>query len=864
MFKVFKTSGIEGNYNISTNPLFVNNNCWAIYPAKHKTTKKPYSVWQFQKKDWETRLTNEGLINKNNRKLILTDIYENIRAFIGNQSKLKHPNFLTVIEPLEDHKNRILFVTEYVVSDLYNTDKNELDEIMITKGLLQVSNGLKFLHESVQSVDLNVNPSSILITENYDWKISGLTFLENIANGVIEKYIDPIDSRLPPFLSIDFRFSSPNLILNHKIDYIDDLFSLCCVIYFLFNNGENMIKCAPCSSISDYERQINRLNNILSSINTIQNSKHAFFQTIPDNYYKIFIEILLNSQESNTDVIQLKRTATINDIIESNIFNNELIKILNVIDEFTTLPIPEKISFLKNLKLEINKFPKPLLMNKFIPILIEVVDLNQFKKNSPPPTPETEELIIESCENLIILSEQLSQLTFSDKVFPFILSLLKKLQFDGFKILLLKNLPIIQNCLNASVKNNSSNEPFQKFTLDLFNKCITEQSSMAVQELALMNLKTILLFQSYSTITSDILPKICTIYSTTTSLKIKNLTLSSFIVMISEIENNALDDFLVVDKILPLIYNTSATNYANTKFTNNILKLYNCIFDKLSKSTSKSFNSNGTETESYDIMMQIGFNIWKIAKLVTNKQDLSVAYNTWSKVEKYLKKDLDSRIIDNGKDSSATPTATTNNTRYSSPLPGENSISKQLPIQPHQPLKTNDYNTTISTERKLFTPPKDNFGVMASSRSLNLNKPKQGSNLSFGQTSTSNNNGNSYKTPVKTSNTNASGGIDWSRAGTYSVMQPTNTTTTHKATPINNYANNNINWGGASSLNNNNTGGSGSGMDTFGVMKPTSKGTKKVVQNNNDDDSWGDFAVGSTTTTNNTNNSNDMWGGSLI
>ena len=233
MFKVFKTSGIEGNYSVSSNALFVNNGCWSVYPAKHKTTKKAYSVWQFNKKDWETQLANAGLINKSNKSMIMNDILENIKLFIGNQSKFKHPNFLTIIEPLEDHKNRVLFVTEYVMNDLYSINKRDLDEIMITKGLLQICNGLKFLHESVNSVDLNLNPSSILITDNYDWKINNLTFLENISNGIIsDKIIDPLNSRMPSFLSIDFRFTSPNLLLNHKIDYINDIFSVCCLIYF--------------------------------------------------------------------------------------------------------------------------------------------------------------------------------------------------------------------------------------------------------------------------------------------------------------------------------------------------------------------------------------------------------------------------------------------------------------------------------------------------------------------------------------------------------------------------------------------------------------------------------------------------------
>lgn len=847
MFKVFKTTGIEGNYNISANPTFVSNNCWAIYPAKHKTTKKAYSVWQFQKKDWETRLTNDGIITKNNKKLVLSDIYENIRLFIGNQAKLKHPNFLTVIEPLEDHKNRILFVTEYVVSDLNNTDKSDLDEIMITKGLLQVSNGLKFLHDSVQSVDLNINPSSIVITENCDWKICGLPFLENIANGIAEKFVDPIDSRLPSFLSIDFRFSSPNLLLKHKVDYINDLFSLCCVIYFLFNDGEYMIKCHQSSGLTDYERQIKKLNQVLGSIQTNSTgNKHAFFNKIPDNYYITFIDILQNSQESNTDVIQLKKIITVNDLIESNIFNNELIRILNIIDEFETLPVTEKITFLKKLKLEIEKFPKPLLINKFIPILINAVDMDQVKKNVQP-TPEMEELIIESCDNLVILSQNLSQLTFTDKVFPFILILLKRLQFDGFKILLLKNLPIIQKCLNASIDNNSSNDSFQKFSLDLFDKCINEKNSLAVQELTLVNLKTLLPFQPYSVITSDILPRICTIYSTTTSLKIKNLTLASFITMIAEVKNNALDDFLVVDKILPLIYNTSSANYANTKFTNNILKLYNCIFDKLSKSTNKSFNSQGNETEIYDIIMEIGFHVWKIAKLITNRQDLNVAYGTWSKVENFLKKDLDSKVTDNGIPESATTS------RVASPMPSAMATFAPTPLPVVNKSKVTASNNSNdeffnANERKPYASRTDGFAVMTANKALNSNKPKHSSatNLVFGQTNAAVNN----IVPVS-NNGNSTNRIDWSRADTFASMQPTNTS--RGASKSSSAINWNSNTGGknADSLSTMKT---STVTDAFGVMQPTSKRGKNELKGD-DDDGWGDFAVGSTTANNGWNDS---------
>lgn len=830
MFKVFKTSGIEGNYSISSYPLFVSNNCWAVYPAKHKTTKKTCSVWQFQKKEWENRLSSEGVINKNNKQLVMNDIYDNIKLFIGNQSKFKHPNFVTVIEPLEDHKNRILFVTENVIGDLYSTNKSELDEIMITRGLLQVCNGIKFLHESVRTVDLSIDPSSIMITEDYDWKLCGLAFIENITNGVVEKYIDPIDPRMPTFLSIDFRFTNPNLLLNHKVDYIDDLFSICCLIYFLFNDGQMLIKCAPCSSVADYERNINKLNQILKSLsNSNINHKHALFQKIPDNFYSTFINVLKNCQETNTDVIQLKQNVTIDDIMSSEIFNNKLIQILNSLDEFTTYANDEKIDYLKTLKSQVEKFSKTLLINKFIPLLINCVDITQFKKNKKPD-PETEELIVECCENLLILSKSLSQLTFTDKVFPFILAILKKIPFDGFKILLLKNLTTIQNGLNASVDTNTNNEVFQKFSLDLFEKCIDDQNSMIVQELTLMYVKTVLEFQQYSTITNNILPKLCTLYSTTTSLKVKTLTITTFKIMIADLDKKALDDFLIIDKILPLIYNTSSAIYSNVKFTKNIISLYQTIYNKLSKSTSKSFNINGAEKELYDIIMELGFNIWKISKFITNKEDLNSSYETWGVIESFLKRELDSRVVSRMPSSNSTPVV----------YPSEFSVANK--IEP----KASPMQSILESKSYFSTNPTNTTNARDITKTANA-ADATNSKLSFGQTTVP----KSMTTTATPASSNTT--IDWSRAGTFGVMQPTNRKSdAMKSEPVK--VEQKL---PAFKLPNSNNSGSGisGGYGMMSVMTPTKIG--QTAKLDNGDDEWSGFEVGSTTTKN-------AWENSLI
>lgn len=806
MFKAFKTSGIEGNYSISSYPLFVNNNYWAVYPAKHKTTKKLYSVWQFQKKECESKLVNDGVINKSNKSMIMNDIIENIRLFIGNQAKLKHPNFVTVIEPLEDHKNRILFVTENVINDLNNIKTSELDEIMIMKGMLQICNGIKFLHESVKSVHLNINPSSIMITENYDWKISGLSFLENISNGVIEKYVDPLDSRMPAFLSIDFRFSSPNLLLKHKVDYIDDLFSICCLIYFLFNQDGYLICCSPSSSISDYERQISKLNHTLKNIN--QNVKHATFQNIPDNFYSTFLEVLSNCQESNTDVIQLKKNYTINDLMESSIFNNELIKALNVLDDYNSFSTNERINFLKSLKPQIDRFPKPLLLNKFIPILIGSVDVTNYKKRTQP-TPEEEELIVEVSDNLILLSKSLSQLTFTDKIFPFISSVLKKTPFDSFKILLMKNLPIIAKGLK------SSGDTFEKFSLDLLLKCIDQKNSMIVQELTLLNIKIVLEAQPYSVITSTILPELCTLYSNTTSLKIKTLTINTFIILVSELDTKNIDDFIIVEKILPLIYKTSSAIFSNSKFTTNLITLYNIIFSKLSKSSTKSFSINGVETELYDVVMELGFNIWKIAKYVSSKNDLSIVYSSWSAIEKFLKHDLDSKVA------SITPS------RHNTPADTEidanvinSSVTKSVVSKPS--FADYDFGSSKSkpqSDVSGFDALKPTVNTFGNSTNRTNYQSVTTPTLGFGQTTS--------QIPQNKVISPSSSTIDWTKANsTINVMQPT----ARKVDTIN----------------------------IMAPMVPTSSFNKANAKasNKDDDDEWGDFDTG--------NSSKIDWGGSLI
>ncbi|KAG7878030.1 hypothetical protein KL937_004177 [Ogataea polymorpha] len=716
MFKVFKGTGIESSYSISANPLFVSNNTWTIYPAKHRTTKKKVSVWQFSKKDLEARLQANGVLNRTNRSMIMDDIFAVLGNYVSNLSKFKHPNFLTVIEPLEDHKNRMLFVTEYVVDDLATLNKSDLDEIIITKGLLQIASGLKFLHQSVHTVHMNLAPSSIFITENFDWKISGMQFIEVMENKIQEKYVDPLDSRLPSFLSIDFRYSSPNLLLKHNVDYINDLFSVGCLIYYLFNEGRSLLECSS-SSLLEYERTFNKLKHILGSANLYH---HASFNSIPRNYIDVFIRMLKETQESNKDVLMLQPPLTVDDLLASAIFNNDLIRILNVIDEFPTLSQQEKIEYLMNLTKDLSSFPRALLINKFIPVLSDlIIPLLSAKSVNE----DDQKVIILASQNLLILSNQISQLTFSDKIFPLLNKILTEQNLPSYDLLLVSNIDTIKTKLGANETDSGSKHTqlFQKLLNKLFEKSMVarnDPNTVQLQDKVLTSLHVFLNYQTYSTITTQMFPAVCQLFSTTSSLKIKNLTIKAFILMISGMKEKNLDNYVIVEKLLPLLQNTHVSNFKNANLLMNMVQLYESIFHKLNKSPTTISVGKNEVCVSELIRDSIFFQLWKLTNFVSRKGDLDGLFRIIGEIESYLKKSVTAKLKETDADSSLQPGVI--NHAPSAPAPAkplddfedfQAAPSKSAPLR-LQPTKQ-------------YTPP-----VAQAAQAVNL------STLSFGATST--------------------------------------------------------------------------------------------------------------------------------
>ncbi|ANZ78012.1 BA75_05233T0 [Komagataella pastoris] len=618
MFKVFKASGIEGNHQLSSNPTFVNGP-WSVYAAKNKSTKKKCSVFIFNKKQFESNLSRSGLLNNRNRQQILSDCFNVLQQYVANLVKFKHPNILNVLEPLEDHKSKCLFVTEYVISDLETftkerPDDTPVEEIIVTKGLLQVSNAIKFLHENQNLCHLNIQPNTILITENFDWKLSGFSFIQPCDSSK-DFFLDTFDQRMPKFTNVSFRFSSPNLILNHKLDYSNDLFSLGLLIHYLFS-AKYLLHTD--NTFQEYETEIKRLNYVLRSSSALNNPE---FRHIPQSH-KHLTMLLLNQQSSSDNAIELEDSVTINTVISDQIFQSELIKILNFVDELQAATVEEKCIFLTTLKAHLHQFPKTLLLNKFVPLLTSTLlspylSTSMSKKNQASKiqlSAEDERLIVLSLENLFLASSQISQLSFSENVFPYLEQVLL-LNLASANVALAKGIPLVESKLGLP-SQSSYKDSYTKFQVSLFHNSM-DTSEIEPQEAVLSTLIDFIKYQPYHTISQKFLPMISEQFAKTTSFKVKNLTIHAFITLIT-FEPNPLDDFVIVEKILPIVQATSVKNFNNVSILSNVINLYHVMFVKL----SETLISFGSEKMDLGVIMErVLFELWKLLRYVPDKKE---------------------------------------------------------------------------------------------------------------------------------------------------------------------------------------------------------------------------------------------------
>lgn len=202
VFAAFKSisSNINSSYAVSPTPTSTAGP-WRIHDAKKKSTGKAYSVFIFDRKSLDSHGNSVGRSGASSFKRAAEEVVERLRKEASSLAKLRHPNILELVEPVEDTRGGGLqFATEpitaslssllaekderergggpggrgskFVVEDADGVRRRrelEIDELEIQKGLLQISKALEFFHENAGLVHGNLTPDAVLINAKVCW-----------------------------------------------------------------------------------------------------------------------------------------------------------------------------------------------------------------------------------------------------------------------------------------------------------------------------------------------------------------------------------------------------------------------------------------------------------------------------------------------------------------------------------------------------------------------------------------------------------------------------------------------------------------------------------------------------------------------
>lgn len=447
------------------------------------------------------------------QKSAVNDVFDRLRREVACLAKLRHPSLIKLIEPLDESKGTMRFVTEALTSSLQHMidlnssgagssalESGELDEIVIQKGLLQISEALSFIHTVGNFVHLDIQPSSILVNVKGDWKLFGLGFVQNPQEASQEYFIPKFDPRLPPFIQVNLDFSAPELIIDHKLDIANDIFSLGCLLIALFTSRPPM---RTDNNSNQYKHEFANITKLFRD------------ERIPKYLHDMLPQMVTRYPEQRLTLDQFK---------SSSLFDNVLIRTINFLDDFPVKLPAEQQAFMAGFAKLIDQFPKSVLQKKILPTLLEELG-------------KEESLVGPILTNVFEVGKDMSQLGFAKKVLPGIKKVSTVL---SAKVAVLNYIDTLKSRLNG----NEFRDDILPIVLDAMDTAPPE-----IQEVALQKIPVIIEKLDFVTLKSDVFPMVGSVFAKTTSLSVKLEALGGFEKLVS----HGLDKYAVTEKLLPLL-----------------------------------------------------------------------------------------------------------------------------------------------------------------------------------------------------------------------------------------------------------------------------------------------------------------------
>ncbi|EEB05851.1 SCY1 protein kinase Ppk32 [Schizosaccharomyces japonicus yFS275] len=481
---------------------------WVVYSARKKDSHVVVSVFTFDKKPLKHLQKQSSMLRP--RVEFLLNV---LRKDASTLARLRHPSVLRLMEPLEETSSSMTFVTEPIEVSLseklrsFHQERAEsMEELEIQKGLLQLTDGLEFLSNSAGIVHLNVQPESVVIDAKGDWKICGFGYSQNLTDATFQ--FPEMDSRFPIELQQNFNFLAPEYLLDEVISPANDVFSLGCLTFAIFNSGNSFI--TSYDSTFTYKKELDEALN-----------SKLFLMKIRSDPLKVFLESTLTRYPQHR--------VSVSDLHSLPYFNSGLLASLQFLERLPEKLPSEKTSFLQSLKSELHIFPKTVSSRKILPCLLETL--------SDPS------LIVYLLPCIFEISTWITPEQFQSNVFPQIAVLLSEERDvdESVATLLLENVQVFKSKLSADTFV-SKYSPFLVHAIT--------SSYVNIQRLALTHLDQIVDVSPNSTIADIVVPKLTDCCAQTKNLGVKALVLEKLNLLA---QKQYLSSFVVVNKVIPTL-----------------------------------------------------------------------------------------------------------------------------------------------------------------------------------------------------------------------------------------------------------------------------------------------------------------------
>ncbi|OMJ19969.1 Protein kinase domain-containing protein ppk32 [Smittium culicis] len=213
------------------------------------------------------------------------------------------------------------------------------------KGIQHIINGLEFLHRDAKIIHTNISPTTILINDEGDWKISGFGYCKNSGNLGSYRGYDSTPS-IPYKAQRNVEFSAPELILKDIVIDKNDLFSVGCILFAIHNNGHSVIQNTN-NNVHDYEKKISKIKSLdLTFLESEFDTQRAVSLLINPNY---------------------ETRISIQTFLSSNFFNNIYSKTLYDLENINQLTPTAQSNILRQVTQLSNKYPDSILTRKVLP-----------------------------------------------------------------------------------------------------------------------------------------------------------------------------------------------------------------------------------------------------------------------------------------------------------------------------------------------------------------------------------------------------------------------------------------------------------------------------------------------------------------